>query len=830
MPHAKPVHFLLVEDNPADEDLLRELLAPYPQLTFGTATNLADAIVAARRAPPELILLDLGLPDSQGVDTFARLHAEFPAIPIVVLTGSVGDEMGREAIHRGATDYLGKRGLSGEMVSRTIHFALERARQRDDLLQHRHYLDAVKQSVIVTDQIGVVRYWNDGATTLYGWSRDEATGRPLATLGLLAFPEAADPPGTPPRGISAWDSEATGIRRDGKRFPIHLTQTPAFSTSGGIVGVIQVSYDITARKELEADLRRSVAKAVAAQRIAGVSAWELDLATGGMTWEDDAETVTEQSIPRTLEMGFSLVVEEDQPRVKAWIDSLSHEGKPFDDELRVRARDGTVRIVHVIARPVRAAGGRVTSVLGVAQDVTQQRERERELQHVRRLREQNERLTSLGTLVAGVAHEINNPLAYIQGNIELVRMTLDDMARAGAPQAQDAMTQLDTALKGVTQISAITRGLKSVAKQGNGQTVPFDLAKTVESILLVAHSRFPNALEIDARIPGPAIVSGDEKAIGQAILNLVLNAAEALDGIPAPKLRVHLAASQDIVKLAVEDNGPGMSPEVKARLFTPFFTTKPEGTGLGLSISQGIARAHGGDLDVDTAPGRGARFTLSLRAGTMAEEAPPRMWPTLHRSEPPWKALLPDEADHDHLAQVYDSDEKLQGAIVSWLAPALADGGGAFMLATRANAAAALERFAGAGPRVREAVSEGRLVILEVEELLERGILGQDAEESKFRAEIEAAVHRMRATLPSPDRPIRAWGELVNVLWQANAREQVARVERCWNRIVSEQGIRLLCSYDARPVPDADRSAFHRLIDATHTMRYAMGATRSVGR
>lgn len=225
---------------------------------------------------------------------------------------------------------------------------------------------------------------------------------------------------------------------------------------------------------------------------------------------------------------------------------------------------------------------------------------------------QSDRLATLGTLAAGVAHEINNPLTYLLNNLTLLRgnAALSTVARNEL---------LDEALDGAARVRDIVRGLKTFSRPSEEAPVSVNLQRVMDSSIRMAQAavRHRAALHREYR-PVPPVLANPSH-LGQVFLNLIVNAAQAIKsgGTSAPRitLRTYEDAQGRIVA-EVEDTGPGMSPEIRERIFEPFFTTKPkgEGTGLGLYICRDILQAAGGSLELETAPGQGTLFKVILPA------------------------------------------------------------------------------------------------------------------------------------------------------------------------------------------------------------------------
>ncbi|HLF06737.1 MAG TPA: ATP-binding protein, partial [Thermoplasmata archaeon] len=254
--------------------------------------------------------------------------------------------------------------------------------------------------------------------------------------------------------------------------------------------------------------------------------------------------------------------------------------------------------------PLFAADGSVYGMCGISTDVTDLRRLERELAHT-------EKLTALGQLAAGVAHEINTPLT----NILLVAESL--MRRTTDPASR---TKLETIISQVETSSRIVKGLLDFARKKEPAFGRVDLAQTVRDTILFIQGKAPGDVEYLVEAPAePVEVDGDSGQLTQVFANIALNAIEAMGGRGRVTFRVSRepldggedpGAGSGVVR--IEDEGPGIRDDVREKLFEPFFTTKGEegGTGLGLSVVYGIVRAHHGEIVAGNRPEGGARFTI----------------------------------------------------------------------------------------------------------------------------------------------------------------------------------------------------------------------------
>ncbi|MFA5861194.1 MAG: ATP-binding protein [Candidatus Thermoplasmatota archaeon] len=267
--------------------------------------------------------------------------------------------------------------------------------------------------------------------------------------------------------------------------------------------------------------------------------------------------------------------------------------------------------------------GVVAGVLMVVRDITERKRLEDEMARQRDVLTQHEKLSALGTLVAGVAHEINNPLTYMRGNLQLCGMMLDDrLKREGLSEEErrfacEIAEELKVALEGVDRITQIATSLKNVARRGTVERRPEDINQALTEVVSVVRTGIPRSVRLELDLaPGLPSVLVRVSEIHQVLLNLIKNAVEALDGRSDGVVRVRSWHHGGAVHVQVIDNGCGIPLDVQKKMFTAFFTTKEKGTGLGLNISRGIIQAHGGELMLASEVGVGTTFDLKLPAAS----------------------------------------------------------------------------------------------------------------------------------------------------------------------------------------------------------------------
>ena len=280
-------------------------------------------------------------------------------------------------------------------------------------------------------------------------------------------------------------------------------------------------------------------------------------------------------------------------------------------EVRFRHRQGRPVLAEVVTVLLEFHGK--PSTVCLARDITERRQLQERLLL-------NERTASLGALAAGVAHEINTPLAYMLSNLNYVSEELHVLARSGASlsgdHAREILEALAETLVGSNRVRDIVSNLKLFSRVNSEQHGMVELHPLLDSCVKMVRGEIKQRARLVKDYGPVPPVRANESQLGQVFLNLLLNAAQAMpeEGGDACEIRIATWHEEGAVVVAVQDNGRGIPAEHLSKLFDPFFTTKPvgEGTGLGLSICHGIVTALGGRITVESEPGRGSTFKIFL--------------------------------------------------------------------------------------------------------------------------------------------------------------------------------------------------------------------------
>ena len=386
--------------------------------------------------------------------------------------------------------------------------------------------------------------------------------------------------------------------------------------------VVERCWATIEQRAAEAKLRHSEALLRIAGHTAHLGGWRLEVPGFHLTWSDEMCFIHDLPPGTTpsLETGIEYYLPEFREIVKARLRDCASEGTPFDLELPLITARGRQIWVRAFGQAERSLAGTIVAVRGALQEITEKKQTESRLLV-------SDRMASVGTLAAGVAHEINNPLASLAANLALADQEIADLA-VRVPVSRELLDELRDAREAAERVRMIVRDLQLFSHSEEDRSGPVDVEQALESTLRLAWNEVRHRARV-VRVYGKVpLVEGNEARLGQVFLNLIVNAAQSIPEGNCEGNEIRLETALDPgnrVIISIADTGCGMSAQVRHRLFTPFLTTKPvgEGTGLGLSICHRLITTMGGTIEFSSEVGKGTVFRVVLPTAPLATQVEP---------------------------------------------------------------------------------------------------------------------------------------------------------------------------------------------------------------
>ena len=579
----------------------------------------------------DLILADYALPSLDGLSALSIARQQSPDVPFVFLSGTLGEEVAIEALKTGATDYVLKSRLSrlAPSVQRALREATERAelRRSEEARRRSEFYLAEGQRLTRTgswafNPAGFFEYWSEELFHIFGLDPKEGAPTLERYLGTI-HPQDRE---AMAETIRSMHSESGGcdvntriVRPDGEVRVIRCVGIPVMQ-NGLLKGFLGTAMDVTEQEHMTQELRRSQAYHSEAQRLTGVGTWAWNTVTRQLLHASDEcariygfDTTEGDSFERY----YSRTHPEDEPVVRATLESAIGAGAEFDMELRIIRPDGSLGYVRVIGRPFGEAG----EYLGSTMDVTERKHAEEQQERLRRLEADlahMNRVTTMGELTASLAHEINQPIAaaVTDANTCVRWLTRD------RPDLEEAREAAKRAIKDATRAADIIRQTRQLFKNRRPLHEVVTVNDLITEIIMLVRSEAVRCgvaiqTELETNLPS---ARGDRTQLQQVLLNLIINGIEAMKGLDGRRQLTVTSArdGSDQLLVSVADTGTGLPPD-QDEIFRPFFTTKPDGTGMGLAISRSIVESHGGRLWATSNTGPGATFCFSLPAAVPAQ-------------------------------------------------------------------------------------------------------------------------------------------------------------------------------------------------------------------
>ena len=575
-----PLTILIIDDSPEDRVACCRFLSRHPAVAYTCieAGSGTEGLALYHSARPDCLVLDFSLPDMDGLQFLAAMPAapHPQSCPVVLLTGQGSEQIAVQALHCGAQDYVVKGDLSTGLLHRTITNAIEKFRLHQLLEEQRRALH--QQNLALRQREECLSALNARLeqrvaerTALLELLQDITIAANEATSSAEALQFAVD-------RICAYIGWPVGH--------VYLAVAPGVAQwTPTPIWHLGTAQQHSAFQQATQAAECAVGEGLIGQVGAGKKpAWNVDVST------DPAFRRRHAALATGLKASFAFPI--------------------------LVGQEVAGVLEFYAATPLAPNLALLEALTHIGTQLGRVIERERaaeQVQHQQEALRQREKLAAMGSLLASVAHELNNPLAVILLQADLLR---EEAAGSAMAEHVEEMTQA------ATRCERLVRNFLTLARQHPPERVAVELNALITHTLELLEPAFrvdtiTVDLCLDAALPA---IRADADQIRQVLVNLITNAYQALREVQAPRqvtCTTRCDAARTRVTLEVVDTGPGIPPALRTRIFEPFFTTKPPGagTGLGLSLCQGIIEGHGGTIRVTSQPGQGTVFRVELPVG-----------------------------------------------------------------------------------------------------------------------------------------------------------------------------------------------------------------------
>jgi PAS domain S-box-containing protein len=502
---------------------------------------------------------------------------------------------------------------------RTLHeqtVQLAQAHATSEMLK-AGVIDAVPDAIITINEASEIVEFNTGAAQIFGYQRADVLGRVVTDVLIPSYLHQCYQEwmqrylATGESSILGRRVETEAMHADGHLFPIELTITEVrLATRRVFTAYIR---DITERQHMERALRDSEQRFRSLAEVHPVPLGIVSLESGRFLYVSPGLAGLVGCRVEEL-LGREPGIFADPGEREAMREKLRTMGAVDVFEFTLRKADGSTIPAGITARRMVYEG--VNATVGAIVDLTERKRAEAELTRQREALYQSEKLSALGSLLAGVAHEINNPLSVVVGRAIMLEEEAPD------PETVAAAGKIRQAAERCTRI---VKTFLAMARQQQPEHAPVNLNALITAALdLVGYGLRTTGVTVRLDLaPGLPEVLADASQLHQVFTNLFVNAQQALLEVPEPRW-LHIVTrwkrQARVLSVAITDNGPGVPEPIRWRIFDPFFTTKPMGvgTGVGLSLSHGIITAHGGTITLENPLEGGARFVITLPSAPAA--------------------------------------------------------------------------------------------------------------------------------------------------------------------------------------------------------------------
>jgi len=515
--------------------------------------------------------------------------------------------------------------LENMVEERTRELKESKEKYRDISRFLNNVLDsATVYAIMALDFYGNIIEFNRGAERLFGWKKDEVINN--RNIDITILPEDREKEiqkemSKRTRTEGVCELEMVRVRKDGDRFPAHTTITAIKDAEGRATGFVEIVRDITLRRSLEKELRetKEFLENIMESSVDGILTTDLK---GNITYQNRAmEELMEFSKDEALGSHISRFYVKGIEQAREVMALLQSRKRAGNYEMEVKRKDGKILTILTSLFLLQDEEANVIGTAGIFKDITEQKLLEAKLKVTQARLIEASKMRALGELVAGVAHELNNPLMASQTILYVMFKNL--------PEDFPERERLEIIRKCNNRIEKIVDHLREFSRQTQPDFREIDINQPVENALLITGQQLlnHNITIVRELIEGLPKVVGDANQLEQVFLNLISNARDAMDEVTGTReLKIHSYLSDHegapVVAVSIKDTGVGIPEEHLNKVIEPFFTTKPvgKGTGLGLSLCFGIMEAHGGRLEINSHQDKGTEVKVILPVSRSGKE------------------------------------------------------------------------------------------------------------------------------------------------------------------------------------------------------------------
>ena len=605
------IGILLFEDNPGDTGLIESMLEEFTDFSYvlQNVETLNEGLEILKNHSFDVILLDLGLPDSDGIETFNDVNKKCHETPIIILTGLTDEKTGINAVKEGAQDYLVKGQVESKLLERSIKYSIERKKAEEKIQIFANIVESSDDAIITKSFDGTIISWNKGAERIYGYPSSEIVGKSISLLESGSFKgETKRLIGKIKKGERIRHYETLRLKKDGELINVSITLSPVFDTSGELVAISTIARDITERKMAEKELKlanmynRSLIEA------------SLDpLVTIGPDGKINdvnysTELITGCSRDELIGTDFSDYFTEPE-KAREVYQQVFQDEKVFNYALEIKHRDGHVTPVLYNASVYEDESGDVIGVFAAARDITERKHAEKKLKEIiGELERSNDELQQFAYITS---HDLQEPLRTIASYTQLIERRYKGQLDA------DADDFIDFIVGAAVRMKDMIQGLLYYSRVGTkgGELKPVNTEKLLKIVLSNLNASIEENGVIVTFDTLPVVVA-DEAQLVQLFQNLISNAIKFKRSNEYPRIHISARQNENEYVFSVRDNGIGIEPQYFNRIFEVFkrlhTMVEYEGTGIGLSISKRIIERHGGRMWVESEVDIGSVFYFTL--------------------------------------------------------------------------------------------------------------------------------------------------------------------------------------------------------------------------